>query len=560
MFIRLNKSPRTKNPIVQIIESYRQNGKVKQRIVASLGAVSEEKDFESLKKLANDLILKVNEQRRVVKNAKSLFHDEQSVTDRVAPFIPVNPSDLKHESTVYDGFDTIIAELLRRFGIGSSELISPRARAIDGVKILRLLLSRIWRDPGSKRDAYLKQTQDGFGEIELHHIYRFMDHILKFEKKILKKLFEAQFGSLAPNAIDCIFVDVTTLYFESVRQDQLRDFGYSKDQKFHSTQVVLCLIVDADGVPISYKTFKGNTGEVSTLLPALLEIRQNFSVKNMTVVTDRGLASKNNIEEMEKNKFSWITAAKIKKLPPSLRLNDLSTFEKLSTNCDDEDDAKFKVVIHPKYPNSNLLVTYSKKRADKDKHDREKLVEKLKAKLVSEKGKSHKPGKLITNQGYKKFVKFVETGAWELNDKSIADDAVWDGFHGIAYTNSLTLKPEEILTQYRGLWRIEDAFRVAKNFLEIRPMFHWTPNRINSHVLICYIALFAERYLETALRAKETPMTPLKIRQALQLMHTVHLKDNRTNQKIKVPARLSSDARTICKLLEIKSQKTVVQT
>lgn len=117
-----------------------------------------------------------------------------------------------------------------------------------------------------------------------------------------------------------------------------------------------------------------------------------------------------------------------------------------------------------------------------------------------------------------------------INEKTIEEDAKWDGFHGIAVSNSSKLTLEQALSRYRDLWHVEEAFRVAKCTLKTRPIYHWASHRIRTHVLLCFVNLFLERFLEVILRKRETPLTPDRIRYALSGVHTITFEESLTQK------------------------------
>jgi transposase len=125
-----------------------------------------------------------------------------------------------------------------------------------------------------------------------------------------------------------------------------------------------------------------------------------------------------------------------------------------------------------------LVSIYSPSRAWKDKDDREKLLENLKKKILPSDDSSVK--NVVSNSGYKKYIKIAQGSSVELNEESIARDVAWDGFHGIVVSNSSGLSSEQALSRYRDLWHVEEAFRVAKCTFKTRPIFHWSPLRIFS--------------------------------------------------------------------------------
>ena len=563
MFVRFNTSPKTKNPIVQVVESYRDNEKVRQRIVASFGAAKSKDDLDRLQALANDFLGKIETERQKRRSSSPLFlaHGFDTTANQTKygsqpSATLVDPRFLAHRETVFDGFEQVVSALLKTAGFNSilSTVAGRQSFALED--IVKLLLSQMFDDPSSKLRSYQRQEAHGFCGIKLQDLYRGMDKLLPLSEQLQKQAYVACTGtnaSLIQEKVSCLFVDVTTLYFESVMRDEIRDFGFSKDQKFHSVQIVLCLAVNDEGIPMGYETFRGNTGEVKTFIPALRKMRTRFNVTSATIVCDRGLASLENVTELDTNGLTFIAATKIKHLPKQLALNDLTTYT--STHADEDESIKYKIVDHPKYPNASLLVTYSARRAKKDKADRDRLLERLIGKLH---GKESDPkiSKLISNSGYKTFVSTKGDSKWSINEEAVGKAASWDGFHGIAFSKKLELTVADIIKNYRSLWRVEEAFRVAKTNLEIRPMYHWKRDRIQSHVLLCFIGLYCERMLEFRLRRSKTPLTPDRIRYALQSIHTVRLTAGQ--QEIIVPSQLSADTKAIFKALKLPLRRRTI--
>jgi transposase len=163
--------------------------------------------------------------------------------------------------------------------------------------------------------------------------------------------------------------------------------------------------------------------------------------------------------------------------------------------------------------------------------------------------------KMISNAGYKKYTNVKKGSALELNQKAIDKDASWDGFHGIAVSNSANLTVEQALSRYKELWRVEEAFRIAKCTLKTRPIFHWKPHRIRSHVLLCFLTLFIERFLEFCLRQAGTPLTPDRIRHALSGVHTTIFEEKDTNKEGQMKSALSENAQKIFKLLGLPTDR-----
>lgn len=539
MYIRLTKSKKSKNPTLQIVEGVREGNKVKQKIVASLGVIKSPKDLEKLRGLANHLIQKL-EKEGLPSDGKT---DIRS---------------LIYKKTTYDGFGMVVNKLMQISGF--SEIVkSVQGRNKFNVEeIVKLVLVQRFDLPSSKLRTYARQEDHGFSGIDLQHIYRTMDAIECLSPEIQKAAFDSA-CRLSGGFVDCFFFDVTTLYFESVVQDDLRDFGFSKDQKHHSVQIILALVVDTQGLPVAYEVFKGNLAETRTLIPVLDKLRGRFSIDNVTVVCDRGLASKTNVDALREAKFHFVIATKLKSISKKFKINDLSKYTSLPNQetVPEEERVLVHTMEHPQYPDTLLISTYSPKRVKKDKEDRERLIEKLKSKLS---GCSNETAikKVICNGGYKKFTDVKEGSLLTISEKAIEADSSWDGFHGIAVSNSAKLSVDQALARYRDLWQVEEAFRVAKCTLKTRPIFHWVPHRIQTHVLLCFMNLFLERYLESLLRKNGKPLTPDTIRYSLGGIHAVTFEDPNTHKSGELRSKLSEEAINIFETLGLSTERSTI--
>lgn len=537
MYIRLTHSKKAKHPTLQIVEGVREGKRVKQKIIASLGVIKGPQDLKKLKNLADHLIQRL-EKEGLPSEGK------------------VNLKDLIHKKTSYDGFGSVVSQLMKLSGFTDLLRRVQGKNSFDLEEVIKLILVQRFDMPGSKLRTYERQQDHGFQGIDLHHIYRAMDAVESLEPEIQKQAFNTA-CRISGKPVDCFFFDVTTLYFESITQDELKDFGWSKDQKFHQVQVVLALVVDSVGMPLAYEVFKGSLGETKTLVPVLENLRNRFSIVNVTVVCDRGLASKPNVEALQGAKFHFVIATKLRSISKKLKINDLSAYSPLPNQEDipEEEKVLVRTMKHPQYDDTLLIATYSPKRAWKDKEDRDRLIEKLKKKLSSSFDESSIK-KVISNGGYKKFTNIKEGSLITLNESAIEEDAKWDGFHGIAVSNSAKLSIEEALSRYRDLWRVEEAFRIVKCTLKTRPIFHWVPHRIKSHILLCFMNLFLERFLELLLKQNGVPLTPDRIRYALSGIHTIDLEDPNSKKGGAIYSALSEDALRIFKVLDLSTERS----
>ena len=539
MYVRLKYSKKAKYPTMQIVEGVREGNKVRQRTVAHLGVVKGEKDLRKLKKLAENLIERLEKEG-----------------------LPADPkvalATLKHKKTTYDGFSTVIDKLMGMAGFAEVIQSKQGRNKFNIEETVNLILTQRFDLPSSKLRTYERQTEYGFSKIDLQHIYRAMDAIEGLAGEIQKQAFYTV-NQYSGGPVDCFFFDVTTLYFESDQQDAMRDFGYSKDQKYHLVQIVFALVVDSQGMPLAYETFQGNLSETKTLIPVLEKLRERFAVTHVTIVCDRGLASKANVEALQTSQFHFVIASKLRSMSEKLRLNDITTYAPMPNQdgIPEEERTYFRLLPHPQYSDTTLIATYSPSRAHKDREDRNRLLEKLRRKINDSSDESTIKN-VISNGGYKKYTKVKAGSLITINEEAVEMDALWDGFHGIAVANSAKLSPETALSRYRDLWHVEEAFRVAKSTLKTRPIFHWAPHRIRAHMLLCFMNLFLERFLELLLRKNGTPLTPDRIRYALSLMHTTTFEDEATGREGMMQSGLTEDAQKIFHTLGLPIDRATI--
>jgi transposase len=539
MYVRLKHSKKAKYPTMQIVEGVREGSKVRQRTIAHLGVVKGEKDLRKLKKLAENLIERIEKEG-----------------------LPADPKvtleAIKHKKTTYDGFNTVVDKLMDMTGFTDVIQSKQGRHKFNVVEIVKLILTQRFDFPSSKLRTYERQAEHGFNEVDLQHIYRTMDAIEGLEGEIQKQAFYTV-KRYSGDPVDCFFFDVTTLYFESVQQDSIRDFGFSKDQKYHLVQIVFALVVDSQGVPLAYETFKGNLAETKTLIPVLEKLRERFSVVNVTVVCDRGLASKSNVEALQTNRFHFVIASKLRSMSNKLKLNDITSYTAMPNqdHIPEEERTFYRLLPHPQYSDTTLIATYSPSRAHKDREDRDRLLTKLRKKIDNSSEEAAIKN-VISNGGYKKYTTIKTGSLITINEEAVQADALWDGFHGIAVANSAKLNPESALSRYRDLWHVEEAFRVAKSTLKTRPIFHWAPHRIEVHLLLCFMNLFLERFLELLLRMNGTSLTPDRIRYALSLVHTTTFEDKSTGREGMMRSTLTEDAQKIFQTLGVSIERTTM--
>lgn len=198
-----------------------------------------------------------------------------------------------------------------------------------------------------------------------------------------------------------------------------------------------------------------------------------------------------------------------------------------------------------------IIVSYSELRARKDAHEREIAILKLQEKLAKKKS----PKEYLSNCSYRKYLKINSHAKLEFNEEKILAEKAWDGLHGVQ-TNAKNLSEVETLKQYRNLWQVEEAFRINKHDLKIRPVFHWKPRRVKAHLAIAFTAYSLVKYLEYRVKLQYKNLSLEQIRQTLVRVQTSVLFDKKKNIRYAFPSKTSDHAKKIYHLLNIKRNMT----
>ncbi|HAM11381.1 MAG: hypothetical protein A2X05_18405 [Bacteroidetes bacterium GWE2_41_25] len=273
---------------------------------------------------------------------------------------------------------------------------------------------------------------------------------------------------------DLLFYDVTTLYFETFAEDDLRRNGFSKDNKSQQPQILVALLVTKEGFPIAYSIFPGNMFEGHTIIPVVNSFIEKHAVKEFTVVADAAMISTTNMQELLRSNINYIVGARL----GNLSYEQIKQIDKSITR----EDGK---TIRLKTDNGYLICDYSSVRYRKDKYEMEKQIEKART--------------IIENPSKGKKVKFIKTTCEQivLNQALIEKSQKLLGVKGY-YTNleENIANNQTIIERYHELYRVEQAFRMSKHDLQTRPIFHFKEEPINLHILICFMALVVSKHIE----------------------------------------------------------------
>jgi len=537
MYIRITKNSRG-DAYYHLVESFRDEGKVRQRVLLSLGRVNEGK-LEQLAEAISKHIDKVT----ALNLAESI---DISQTYLYGPLL-------------------LIEHLTGQLGI--SKILSGIAQSHDRLQfnferaVFSMVASR-FMEPISKLglfDRMLDRFYPGLfdNDIELQHLYRSLDLLSAHKEEIERKLF--YYGKDLFNvSVDVVLYDLTTLRFESTRTDlaKLPRYGYSKERRSDCTQVVLGLLTDTQGIPLGFEVHPGNTFEGKTLEGMVSKLRKKFTVNRFIFVADRGLFSTDNLEHLRKDSGEFIVGFKIgtsKKIVQN-EFYDIDRF----TFINDELACYETQVEQDRY-----IVTWSKSRAERDRKVREDILDKIRQKL-SKKKLTDKD--FVSNSNYKKYICINGKDKPTLNLTAIEKESRRDGFFGIiTNVKQDSMTAEKIISEYKQLWRIEDAFGELKGTFKTRPVFHWTDDRIIGHIMVCFLAYLCEAHLTKNIRLKNEQLNsksiekgwiesrPLTAVQAIrELNQVLAIPVKVRKQKIWVRTDIPENAMKLIKAMEMK--------
>lgn len=341
--------------------------------------------------------------------------------------------------------------------------------------------------------------------LSVQEIYRFLDRLNERYADQAKQIAYRHTRKIL-HQIAVVFYDMTSLYFETEDEDDLRKIGFSKDGKFQHPQIMLGLLVGQEGYPIGYDIFEGNHFEGKTLLPVLRQIQERYDLGKPVVVADAAMLRKKNLDALEQDGYPFIVGARIRNESDAMQRKILHECRGLASG---------QSIVIDQEQGRRLVVSYSDDRAKKDRHNRQRGLTRLRKQIAS--GRMTK--KQLNNRGYNKYLKLAGEITVEIDETKVTQDAAWDGLKG--YLTNTDLSAEQIIESYGELWQIERAFRISKTDLRIRPMYHRRRRRIEAHVLVAFVAYTIYKELQRRLEASGIHMSPKRAAELTKTMYQI---------------------------------------
>jgi transposase len=482
---------------LQIVENHWENGRTRQRVIATLGRLDQLQQTGQLDAL---LVSGARLAQSILLLSAHAQGQLPTITTR-----RIGPALIFERLWQQTGCQRVIEQLLdgRRF-----ECDVERA-------IFLTVLHRLF-DPGSDRAADKWRTDyqiEGCDSLQLHHLYRAMAWLgeelpqdqqkdkTPFAPRCIKdRIEEGVFAHRRDlfTGLQLVFFDTTSIYFEGNGGEDLGQRGHSKDHRPDLYQMVVGAVLDGQGRPICCELWPGNTTDVKTLIPVVDRLRSRFGIRQVCIVADRGMISQETIEALEHEDRGWqyILGARMRS----------------------QNEVKDEVigragryrVVHPKRAESKApspldvkevwvderryIVCRNEDEARKEAADREAIVAALREQLRSG-DKS-----LVGNRGYRRYLSGGSPEHFQIDEAKIAEEARYDG-KWVLRTNT-ELDTAEVALQFKRLWMVEQWFRSCKSLLQTRPIYHKRDETIRGHVFCSFLALVLRQELQARLEER----------------------------------------------------------
>lgn len=510
---------------LSIVHGFKENGKTKHLTIKKIGYLDElEKEHPNIEQYLSILL--------------------QNTTEEFSNTITIsNQKLIPNENYIYNLGYVILKKIYNELNLNIFFNSKQSNLNIDYNlnDIFQLLIYSRIMYPGSKKETYDNKNIffDNF-DFSLKDMYRSLDYFNSYKDEILSLLWN-QTKDTYNRDTSSVYYDCTNYYFEISYNDEdlideegnILEKGYRKKgpSKEHRPEPIigLGLLMDKNGIPLSYNLFPGNESEKTTLRPTLKQTKRNFGIERVITVADRGLntsdntlfiAGKNDDEHINHDGYVFgqsVRGADQEFKDWVLKQDDYIT-DKFTEN-DTEVYFKHKSRIFAKtiqIKRNNVrknktqiyqkqMVYYSEKYARKQKKERDLVIAKAKD-LIENPGRYTRATSIgaagyINNYDYDKKTGEIIAKDLSLNLDKINEEEKFDGYYSIV-TSELNMSDKEIRDTYKGLWRIEESFKITKSTLETRPVYVWTKEHIEAHFLTCFVSLVILRLLEQKIDRK----------------------------------------------------------
>ena len=481
-------------------------------------------------------------------------------------------SDIEHGRVRDYGDMFTLVHLWARLRLSESitEHLKETKTEFDVAQMVKVMVLNRISDPLSKLGilrwlptVYIPELKSD--EVEYHHLLRAMDYLISIKEEIEKDLYNRLVTLFSPD-VDLVFYDLTSSYFEGQGPD-LAAHGYSRDKRPDRKQIVLALVVTREGLPIYHEVLPGNTPDVTTLKQTVDVLSTRFNIGKTVFVCDRGLISRENLDELDEVGFPYIIS-----LRPRNNEEAQALYQKTLAGFRADSSLKDLLIKETKEGEIRYIQCHNPEMAKEKKKSREKRYSKIRAE-VRKLETRFKEGKLDEKQLYhrvhqllednhmakyfdpgienKKVLLYIQPELWEV-------ETYLDGKF-ILKTNlsEEKLSTSEVVRSYKQLQEIERAFRELKDFLKIRPIFHYTDSRVKAHVFICVLAYLLEKLVALQCQRASLPYTARRALSLLSQLKTIECRLN--GRSVQVTNRINEEIKLILEALGVPQPQKVLE-
>lgn len=494
MFVRKKRSVRngSEYEYLQIVRSCREGRKVRQEVIATLGRA--DKLFAS-------------------GEIDGLLRSLAKFTDKLRVVEATRSPDLQARRSLQWGPALVFGRLWESQGICEiiRKLSSDRKFGFDPERVSFAMALQRLCEPGSDLGGSQWVTTveaPGFQELSLQHFYRTAGFLAEVRGEIETEL-SWQDRNLFTQDFDLMFIDTTSVYVYRDEENELFRRGHSRDHRRDLPQLVLCVVVNATGWPVAWEVFPGNTADVRAMEKMVKRLRKRLSIRNVVVVADRGMISKDSIKLLAQDPdapFDYILGCRMRR-QKEVNEEVLARAGRYHTVGDNLQVKEVRV------GDRRYVVCRNPIEAKKDKAQREAIIEKLEGIIAREGAKS-----LVGNRGYARFIKMDKTSV-SINSDAVEADARLDG--KFVLTTNTDLPAAEVALTYKSLWRVERTFREQKSTLEVRPIYHQCPHMAIGHISASFLALRLEVDLQRRLDERKVEISWQDLMRDLGQVHSV---------------------------------------
>jgi hypothetical protein len=494
MFFRQKRSG--KHTYLQIVENRWEDGRSKQRVIATLGRLDELREQGRLDGL--------------LRSGAKLSQAALLLTAQQKGELPVIATKRLGPTLVFDRLwnELKIPQVLKAL-LRGRRFEFPIERAVFLTVMHRLLNSGSDRSCMAwKEDYHLPETES----LQLHQLYRAMawlgeplsddeqDGATPFAPRCVKDqieegLFHRRRDLFSDLAL--VFYDTTSIYFEGRGGATIGQYGHSKDHRPDRLQMVVGVVLDGQGRPLCCELWPGNTTDVKTLLPIVDRLRKRFAIRRVCVIADRGMISQHTIEQLQSRErgVNYILGARLRSVK-EIREKVLShpgRYRQVRGPKVKSDDPSPLQVKNVRIDERRYVICLNPDQAKKDRADREAIVAALEEQL------KRGDKSLVGNRGYRKYLRGRDTH-FEIDQQKVKEEARYDG-KWVLRTDLDDLSADDVALRYKELWMVENCIRSIKSILETRPIYHHHDETIRGHVFCSFLALALRKELQDRLEA-----------------------------------------------------------